>query len=72
MKKYLNSKSSKHDEVRRLKRENPQLWDSAFLFIGEFGIYRVFAQMKQNLNFDAFYLIKHPDQHPKLITDGES
>jgi hypothetical protein len=29
------------------------------LFIGEFAIYQVFAQMKHNLNFDAFYLIKY-------------
>jgi hypothetical protein len=33
----------------------------AYLFIGEFAMYRVFAQMKHNLNFDAFYLIKYPD-----------
>jgi hypothetical protein len=29
MRKYLHSESSKHGEVRQLKRENPQLWDSA-------------------------------------------
>ncbi len=34
--------------------------------------YQVYAQMKHNLNFDAFYLIKYPDSHPKLITHGES
>jgi hypothetical protein len=37
-------------------------------FIGEFAMYQVFAQMKHNLNFDAFDLIKYPIQHPKLIT----
>jgi hypothetical protein len=35
-------------------------------------MYQVFAQMKHNLNFDAFYLIKYPDWYPKLITHGES
>jgi hypothetical protein len=32
-----------------------------YLFIGEFAIYQAFAQMKQNLNFDVFYLIKYSD-----------
>ncbi len=31
------------------------------LFIGEFAIYQVFAQMKHKLNFDAFYLLKYSD-----------
>ncbi len=31
-----------------------------YLFIGEFAIYQVFAQMKHNLNCDSFYLIKYP------------
>ena len=29
-----------------------------YLFIGEFAMYQVFAQMKHNLNFDAFYVVK--------------
>jgi hypothetical protein len=29
MRKYLHLESSKHGKVRQLKRENPQLWDSA-------------------------------------------
>jgi hypothetical protein len=36
-----------------------QFW--SYLFIGEFAMYQVFAQMKHNFNFDAFYLIKYPD-----------
>jgi hypothetical protein len=32
----------------------------SYLFIGEFAMYEVFAQMKHNLNFDAFHLIKYP------------
>ncbi len=29
MRKYLHLESSKDGKVRQLKRENPQLWDSA-------------------------------------------
>jgi hypothetical protein len=29
MRKYLHLESSKHGEVRRLQRENPQMWDCA-------------------------------------------
>jgi hypothetical protein len=34
---------------------------ASVLFIGEFAIYQVFTEMEDNLNFDAFYLIKYPD-----------
>jgi hypothetical protein len=38
-----------------------ELLGIVYLFIGEFAIYPVFAQMKHNLKFDAFYITKYPD-----------
>ncbi len=54
MRKYLNSENTKHGEVRQLKRENLQLWDSADNYGVSWKSHKLHATTKRLTDFLPF------------------